>query len=277
MHEIIHFKNKLKPLYWLWNLSFGAFINFPIYMHEPHFDHHATNKFGTIKDPEYEVMANKKPGELILAPLVMLALTTFLFIRFTLLPLFLYFGKIEKVWKHFSTFALNLKYVRDTSEISKQQIFQDYLCSFYNISLITMAVNDIVPIQLIIIIFMQTYLGLVWNFYRAMAAHRYTSDFKAKAGQEDLLEDCVTISAVYMQPLFPNYIGYHAIHHLYPQIPYYNLKKAHKICAERSPEYLGTVDTFTSSTHKLFKAMVENTNTTTEQNQEDLHESKEAA
>ncbi len=80
-----------------------------------------------------------------------------------------------------------------------------------------------------------------------------------------------------MKPLFPNSIGMHALHHIYPQIPYHNLKKAHKLCAERSEEYRDTIDTFSSAIYKLHRSMLSNSKIVEELVPEETIETKEAA
>ena len=74
------------------------------------------------------------------------------------------------------------------------------------------------------------------NALRTLAAHRYTSDGREETFLEQLL-DSVTLDNDSLAAVIINPVGlrYHATHHLFPSLPYHNLRTAHRRLLERLP------------------------------------------
>jgi fatty acid desaturase len=78
-------------------------------------------------------------------------------------------------------------------------------------------------------------LGL--NYVRNLTAHRYRNHGPAMS-HEDQLRDSITITGGWFTELiFPLALRYHALHHLFPHLPYHNLAVAHhRIVAHFAPD-----------------------------------------
>jgi fatty acid desaturase len=68
------------------------------------------------------------------------------------------------------------------------------------------------------------------NHVRSIVAHRYTNDTGGRVSYEEQVKDSVTIAgfspgAVLLAPVG---LRYHALHHLFPSLPYYALGEAHR-------------------------------------------------
>jgi fatty acid desaturase len=74
-----------------------------------------------------------------------------------------------------------------------------------------------------------TYFILVVNLIRSMAAHGYTNENGERVTHEEHLLDSVTITGFSPAALVLAPVGmrYHSLHHLFPTLPYYSLRKAH--------------------------------------------------
>jgi fatty acid desaturase len=74
-----------------------------------------------------------------------------------------------------------------------------------------------------------TYLILTVNFVRSMAAHGYTNELGDSVSHEGQLLDSITITGFSPVALLLAPVGmrYHSLHHLFPTLPYYSLRKAH--------------------------------------------------
>jgi fatty acid desaturase len=70
---------------------------------------------------------------------------------------------------------------------------------------------------------------ILMNSVRTLAAHRYLSDGQEQSFVEQML-DSVTLDNDSLIAVLINPVGlrYHATHHLFPSLPYHNLRAAHK-------------------------------------------------
>jgi fatty acid desaturase len=74
-----------------------------------------------------------------------------------------------------------------------------------------------------------TYFILTVNLVRAIAAHGYTNGQGERVTHEEQLLDSITITGFSPMALVLAPVGmrYHSLHHLFPTLPYYSLRKAH--------------------------------------------------
>jgi len=70
-------------------------------------------------------------------------------------------------------------------------------------------------------------LGL--NYVRNLAAHRYRNGGEPMTYTEQLLDSINVIGhPFWTELLFPVGLRYHALHHIFPTLPYHNLRRAHR-------------------------------------------------
>jgi fatty acid desaturase len=70
-------------------------------------------------------------------------------------------------------------------------------------------------------------LGL--NYVRNVAAHRYRNEGEPMTYTEQLLDSInITGHPIWTELLFPVGLRYHALHHIFPSLPYHNLGRAHR-------------------------------------------------
>jgi fatty acid desaturase len=70
-------------------------------------------------------------------------------------------------------------------------------------------------------------LGL--NYVRNIAAHRYRNEGETMTYTEQLLDSInITGHPLLTELLFPVGLRYHALHHIFPSLPYHNLGRAHR-------------------------------------------------
>jgi fatty acid desaturase len=71
---------------------------------------------------------------------------------------------------------------------------------------------------------------------RLLADHHVQSDGSPSDVESHILDSCNFTGSDWLTWLFfPFSIRYHALHHLFPSLPYHNLKEAHQYLAENLP------------------------------------------
>lgn len=233
IHEVAHFRTRIKGLGTLYNISLGFPNRLPYYFHEPHRYHHLPSSFGTLKDPEY--LYQKGIGGIymlrpwIAGPLSPLVLA----LRFWIYPMISWaLPKKTQDWvlKHASTLVVNPKYIRPLPGPSERKSWQlqDLSSSLYTSALIGLCYFEILLWEFFVSWYFIAATSTTINIYRARVAHRYDNPY-LKHSPQSALKDSVTVESPWFSFLWaPLNLQYHALHHLAPQIPYYNLRKAHQ-------------------------------------------------
>ncbi len=100
-------------------------------------------------------------------------------------------------------------------------------------------------------------LGL--NYVRNMVAHHYRSSGEPMA-HVDQLFDSVNLRGmpIVTELFFPLGLRYHALHHLFPSLPYHNLSTAHRRLLEQLPAESGYRETVYPGFWSVVRDMVRN-------------------
>lgn len=264
IHEVSHLRKTLKHYEFLYNFFFGFPNKIPAYSIRTHRFHHGINTFSTNQDPEYEKWTSK-PAYFLLRPAILCNIyPLFLLLRFGVWPLIALitpknFSKY--VYTYLSSFVMNLKYERPFNDKEYKEVKKsDLIMSLVFLSSLVIAnYFEMMKIYLIYWYIMGVFLFLL-NTYRALVAHRYLAhNNPKKLDLENQLNDSVTIEGNILTELWaPNGLRYHSTHHYLPNVPYYNLGKAHRILKKTLPKshpYFSTIEpNFTSAFSKLFSS-----------------------
>ena len=233
IHEVVHFNKKVKGFKIMYNLIFGFPCRIPFFIHDPHRYHHLPNTFGTASDPEYAYL--KGSGRItLLKPFLVGLLSPFLLIvRFGILPLISWaFPKSWKInlYQRASTIIVNPTYVRPypTDADLSQARNEEFMCALFFVLEALLVYKHVIEIEVIKSWFFLMIIGAFVNVWRARIAHRYDNpgDVLSPLAQ---LRDSITVEKKFLSFLWaPAGMQYHSLHHLAPQIPYYNLQAAHE-------------------------------------------------
>lgn len=250
IHEVVHFRKKLKGLGLSYNLLFGFPNRIPYYMHEPHKFHHYPATFGTVHDPEYLYLKGK--GVIyFFRPFVAAPLSPFvLLFRFGLLPLFMWALPLQKrktIFHRFSSLVVNPGYYRplEKEEDLKQGFYQDLGCVLFLLFFIGGWFMEWIPSSFFVWWYFMAITTTAVNMFRARVAHLYDNDSLNTLKPLEALRDSVTVEGSWVSAFWaPLGLRFHAIHHLAPHIPYHNLGKAHRALKqqlENTHPYIQTV------------------------------------
>jgi len=233
MHEIVHFRQgEMTAFKHAWNLLFGYPFLTPWVMYRNHIEHHSKLHFGTPRDAEYLPLAAAPPSETVKYMLQVPLLPVLGVIRFGLLgPLSRLHGPF-RAWllKKASASAINPYCEGRLSDRMKAELERaEWFCFGWLALLFGLTVFG--PIEAVhwLMAWALLGLGIGLNWLRNLAAHGYGNSGDARS-QLQQLDDSINLTGQTWLTcwFFPVGLRYHALHHLFPGMPYHQLGKAHR-------------------------------------------------
>jgi fatty acid desaturase len=234
VHEVAHLRQREMPAFQLaWNLLVGIVTLSPSpFFTRHHRDHHTARMYGTHEDPEY--VSNFCPYRgwpgvgFFLAEICLLPIAVFL--RFLLVPLTFIHPRVrEWMLRRGSSLTLNWRYQRRLTARDRRAILAVEIPCWIRATLIPSAVllgwTEWTRLPLLYGLAV-TVVGL--NQFRLLADHHLASEGDPLDMHDHLLDSCNFTQRDLLTGLFfPFAIRYHALHHLFPSLPYHNLAAAH--------------------------------------------------
>ena len=242
IHEVCHLGAHEMPFFKLaWNALGGVMTLTPSpFFTRHHRDHHSRRYYGTPEDPEY--VANVLEGGNAISAvgyaLHVLVFPGLVFLRFLLAPLtFVHPAVREWTLRKASSLTLNRRYERKLTAADRRGILAAEIPCFVRALLIPLLVflglNHWTRIPLLYALAVAT---VVLNQLRQLADHHFEGDGSRVDMETHILDSCNFTSNDPLTLLFfPFSIRYHALHHLFPSMPYHNLKKAHEHLVKTLP------------------------------------------
>ena len=233
IHEISHLRPKDVPGFRLgWNLLVGVPLMTPSMMYEGvHNLHHAKDRFGTARDPEYLPLGRYSPFKLALFALISLLAPLGVILRSgILIPLsFVLPGVRRFVKTKLSALVINPDFVREDNDKTRPDwLAQELGCWLWCWGVAALTIAGVVPVRVVVTWFVLFSLATFVNQLRTLVAHYWENDGE-KMSFEDQFLDSVNVPPPALLPFLwaPVGLRYHALHHLLPRLPYHNLGKAH--------------------------------------------------
>jgi fatty acid desaturase len=243
IHEIAHMGQRtMRGFKAFWNLSVGVPLLMPSFLYDCHIDHHAVPHYGTEKDGEYLPLRGGPMTGLVLYLAQVLVIPLLAVVRFGVLCPVSFLHPRLRQWtlERASSYVMNPWYRRTipASAARRWWALLDVLCcvrTWMIFVLIGLGINHWT--RMIELYALACYvIGLNWT--RNLVAHRYVAHDGPLSHLGQLM-DSITIAGrgVLTELLFPLGLRYHALHHLFPGIPYHELGSAHrKLMAQLPPD-----------------------------------------
>lgn len=234
IHEVCHLgHHEMRAFKVTWNLLVGVFTLTPSpFFTRHHRDHHSQRIYGTPEDPEY--VANVLEGGSLKSAIgyftLMLAFPILVFLRFLLAPLSFLNPRLRQwVLENASSLTFNHRYTRKITSFDRKAITVMELLCFVRAAAIPAAVLlGAAPVSRIPLLYLLGLTTLVMNQMRQLADHHFSGDGSVSTVESHILDSCnFTGNDPLTLLFFPFSIRYHALHHLFPSLPYHNLKPAH--------------------------------------------------
>lgn len=234
IHEVAHLSHQeMRTFKVVWNLVVGVITLSPSpFFTRHHRDHHTQRMYGTPQDPEYVINIWPRGSWLGLAAyLAMIAVFPLLvFLRFFLVPLTYLHPKLrEWTLTRASSMTFNWRYVRRVNSFDRWAIAAvEWLC-WIRATMIPLAVLiGLNPWTRLPLLYLLGFTALLMNQMRQLADHHFESEGENLEFTEHIHDSCNYTSRDPLTWLFfPFAIRYHALHHLFPTLPYHNLAAAH--------------------------------------------------
>lgn len=241
MHEVVHFrKSDLPGFHTAWNLLAGVPMLTPSFFYESHLAHHNTNDYGTTSDGEYLPLARGPLRNIAFFMAQAFVQPIFVVTRFTLLTPISFLHPRLRQWtlEHASSFVMNWRHHRriPANAPRLQWAVIDVLCSLRAMGIgVGIGIGATHWTRILTLYSLAVFI-LTLNYLRTLAAHRYRSDGHKRSHVGQLLDSVDIIGSPLLTELWgPVGLRYHALHHLFPSIPYHNLGIAHRRLMKELP------------------------------------------
>ncbi|NUT88980.1 fatty acid desaturase [Pseudomonas corrugata] len=235
IHELVHMPRRAVPGFNLmWNLACGIPLLLPSFLYLSHMDHHTLTRYGTRQDPEY-LPFQRQFGRSLFTLLVGTLLTPLLLlVRFALVgPLSWCIPSLRRVViERYSAVTLHAAYRNSAARFGASPGYNrllEGLTSLYAWGLILMAGTEWLPWSRIGLFLAVIYGVLGINMFRTCLAHRYASSGQPVSLQWQLSDSSThAVQGRWLELFEPLSQRYHALHHLFPALPYHAMRPAHE-------------------------------------------------
>lgn len=243
VHEVCHLgQHEMRGFKATWNLLVGVMTFTPSpFFTRHHRDHHSQRMYGTPEDPEYvaNVLESGSLRSACFYALHVLAFPVLVFLRFLLVPLtYLHPRLRELVLVRASSLTMNFQYRRRLNAADRRSIMvMEWLC-FVRAALIPLSIYvGLAPLSRIPLLYLLGLTTLILNQMRQLADHHFSGDGSPADVESHVVDSCnFTGNDLLTRLFFPFSIRYHALHHLFPSLPYHNLQSAHRYLVKVLPE-----------------------------------------
>ena len=160
------------------------------------------------------------------------------FLRFFLAPLTLLHPKVrEWALTRASSLTMNWLYERRVTPLDRKTIMAMELLCWIRATMIPLAVViGLAPWTRMPLLYCLGSSVVLLNQMRQLADHHFEANGKKLDFAEHILDSCNYTKRDFLTWLFfPFAIRYHALHHLFPSLPYHHLSAAHTHLVQRLP------------------------------------------
>lgn len=243
IHELVHLpKDGFRGFRIAWNALFGCWFMVPSFLYYPHVDHHRRKHYGTKHDGEYLALSHTGRWMIIGFVVQALIIPLFAIARFFLISpvCWLIPAARRYIHRHASTMLVDPSYERTDAKpkVLRMVVVQEFCCFLTATILICgpklMTGNWFHPLW--VVVYAVAVGVIVLNEVRTLGSHRWNHTGDEMSFQEQLLDSVNYPHFPMISELWgPIGTRYHALHHLFPRLPYHNLGKAHRRLVDGLP------------------------------------------
>ncbi|MBA62286.1 MAG: fatty acid desaturase [Planctomycetaceae bacterium] len=244
IHEIVHMRgHNLIAFRFIWHVLCGIPFLIPSFIYHTHLDHHRSKHYGTERDGEYLPLGQRPPWQIVAFMLHPFIVPPLVFIRFLFLTPIAWSIPNFRLFVHqrCSSMIIDPFYIRPTEpDAARRRMYiQEFFCFLWLLTLVSVVffTRNTLPWPFLIQSYTTAVILLTLNALRTLGAHRWSNDEGQMSFEQQLLDSVNYPDSPIIGELWaPVGLRYHALHHLFPAIPYHNLGAAHRKLAANLPE-----------------------------------------
>lgn len=245
IHEVVHQRasGRMKVFRFVWNLLCGIPFLTPSFVYYTHIDHHRRKHFGTERDGEYLPLEHQSNWQILFYLSWCLVIPLLAIVRFLVLtPLaWIIPGFRSFVHKHASSMVMDPSYIRPLPKKKTLRLIylQEFACFAWCLSIALYAPLVLGRTQLPFIVhaYLMAVVIIFLNSVRTIGSHRFFSDGHEMSFRDQLLDSVNYPRNPWISELWgPVGTRFHALHHLFPSLPYHALPEAHRRLMASLPE-----------------------------------------
>ncbi len=244
IHELTHQDRRVLPGFSLtWNLLIGVPMLVPSFLYRGvHIDHHRKATYATNEDGEYLPFGASPIWQTILyfgQPILLPFLMTFRFGILTPLS-FLHPRFRAFVMANCSAIAIRMDTARrlpTADEDLRNWHLLEALCFGWVLVLGILFSTGVLGLGTLRHVYLLLFATFLVNSVRTIVAHRYRNRSTRELSFAEQFQDSVNIEGhpLLLELVAPVGLRYHALHHLFPSMPYHNLGLAHRRLSSQLP------------------------------------------
>lgn len=240
IHELVHIRDgEFTAFRIAWNLLCGIPFLVPTFLYYTHLDHHRRKHYGTDADGEYMPLANQSIWHILFYFSQVLIIPVLGVLRFGLLtPLTWISPKLRNlIHRRASSMVMDPAYIRPvpTPRVLRIIRIQEVLCflwiAFITVRLTTsfgLLFDQPLPMTFLLQVYLTGLFIIGINALRTLGAHRWTNDGTEMNFIEQMVDSVNYPNHALLGALWaPVGLRFHALHHIFPTMPYHALAKAH--------------------------------------------------
>jgi fatty acid desaturase len=241
IHELIHLRNdSFRSFRVAWNVLCGIPFFVPSFLYYTHLAHHARKHYGTPDDGEYLPLATQPRREILkylLQPFFVPALAV---LRFLVLTPLAWMSPTFGRWvqRHASSMVMDPNYIRPLPAPRELRVWrlQEAACFVYGWTAAALLIRGTLPISLLVQLYLTAVVVLIINNVRTLGAHRFRHEGEPLTFVDQLLDSVNYPRHPLLSELWaPVGLRFHALHHLFPSLPYHALPAAHRRLMQQLP------------------------------------------
>jgi fatty acid desaturase len=243
-----------------WNLLCGIPMMMPSFFYTNHIDHHKTDRYGTVHDGEYVPLGSLPVHHIWMFLSQMFFIPIYVFVRFIISPLTFVNPRV-RTWflEHYSSFVMNFKHrlIIPASAPRKIWALTELACFVRAAGMLAVVAIGWFDWTRIVGMYVLAVCILALNYNRNLVAHHYRNRGRKMTHLEQLKDSVnITGTPILTELFFPLGLRYHALHHLFPALPYHSLPTAHRrlvsMLPADSPYHTTVFPTYWSVLRELF-------------------------
>ena len=233
-HELVHLRRGAVPGFSvIWNLACGIPFLMPSFLYHTHVHHHLRKHYATDGDGEYLPLAAGPTREIIAYLAQSLIIPILAVVRFGLLTPIAWLspGIRRMVQQRASSMIIDPTYVRPVPTPKQLRLWrvQEAACLAFIVGAAAALMTGLLPWTWLIHAYLTGVTIITLNAVRTLGAHRYRHGGAETTFLEQLLDSVNYPRRPWLNELWaPVGLRYHALHHLFPLLPYHALGEAHR-------------------------------------------------